>query len=178
MFNPEVLSATMIQCTKDVFEMMLDLPVAVDSVLHQGGNNSSRESLVVMLGLAGSWAGSATITCTPAFAARMAHRMLAAGDGCEDDKVAIDNETLDAVAEVGNMVIGNVKTEMEAHLGPMGMSIPTVIYGRNFRIRQAGVQEVDVRFSSGEDKFSVYFGLTQSNREQRCSSTQFTVTAL
>ena len=49
---------------------------------------------------------------------------------------------LDAVAEVTNMIIGNVKTVLESRLGAMGLSTPTVIYGRNFQtaqLRQPGM---------------------------------------
>jgi len=39
------------------------------------------------------------------------------------------------------MVIGNVKTLLEEDLGPMGLSIPTVIFGRNFASRTVGTFE-------------------------------------
>ena len=46
---------------------------------------------------------------------------------------AVNEEVLDAMAELTNMVIGNVKTKLESQLGPLGLSIPTVVYGRNFK---------------------------------------------
>jgi len=39
---------------------------------------------------------------------------------------------------IANMIIGNVKNTLEEHLGPMGMSIPTVVFGRNFTTRGGG----------------------------------------
>jgi chemotaxis protein CheX len=39
------------------------------------------------------------------------------------------------------MILGNVKTLLEEELGPMGLSIPTVIYGRNFTTRSVGKSE-------------------------------------
>jgi chemotaxis protein CheX len=33
------------------------------------------------------------------------------------------------------MIIGSVKTDLEQHLGPLGLSIPTVVFGRNFKTR-------------------------------------------
>jgi chemotaxis protein CheX len=60
---------------------------------------------------------------------------------------AVDEEVLDAVAELTNMVIGNVKTDLEGQLGPLGLSIPTVVFGRNFRAKSAGPTEwIVVRF--------------------------------
>jgi chemotaxis protein CheX len=50
---------------------------------------------------------------------------------------SIDNDVMDAVAEVANMVVGSAKTSFEEVIGPIGMSIPTVIYGRNFVVHSA-----------------------------------------
>jgi chemotaxis protein CheX len=39
------------------------------------------------------------------------------------------------------MIVGSVKTDLEQHLGPLGLSIPTVVYGRNFKTKSAGNTE-------------------------------------
>ena len=57
---------------------------------------------------------------------------------------SVNEEVLDAVAEVTNMIMGNVKTSLEEDLGAMGLSIPTVVYGRNFSSRTVGKQEWSV----------------------------------
>jgi chemotaxis protein CheX len=63
------------------------------------------------------------------------------------EATAVNEEVLDTVAELTNMIIGSVKTELELHLGPLGLSIPTVVYGRNFRAKSAGSAEwIVVRF--------------------------------
>ena len=54
---------------------------------------------------------------------------------------AVNEEVLDAVAELTNMIVGSVKTELEQHLGPLGLSIPTVVFGRNFKTKSAGTNE-------------------------------------
>ena len=54
---------------------------------------------------------------------------------------SVDEDVMDAVAEVVNMVVGNVKTLLEERVGPLAFSIPTVIYGRNYKTRSAGVME-------------------------------------
>ena len=54
---------------------------------------------------------------------------------------AVNEEVLDAVAELTNMIVGSVKTELEKHLGPLGLSIPTVVFGRNFKTKSAGTNE-------------------------------------
>ena len=53
---------------------------------------------------------------------------------------AVNEEVLDAVGELTNMIIGNVKTVAEAIVGPLNLSVPTVIYGRNFTSRSLGKQ--------------------------------------
>ena len=50
---------------------------------------------------------------------------------------AVDEEVLDAVAELTNMIIGGVKTDLEPTLGPLGLSIPTVVFGKNFKAKSA-----------------------------------------
>ena len=67
---------------------------------------------------------------------------------------------LDAVAEVANMIIGNVKTIFEEKLGPLGLTVPTVIFGRNYQTRSAGVKDwVLVRLHSGDDRMDINFCL-------------------
>src|SRR5579862_4312550 len=51
------------------------------------------------------------------------------------DPNAINDEVLDAVAELTNMVVGNIKNTLEYQIGPMAISIPSVIYGRNFHFK-------------------------------------------
>ena len=90
------------------------------------------------------------LPCPSAVACRLASRFLMS----EFDSV--DDEVLDAFGELTNMIIGNFKTEVEHHLGPMGLSIPTVIYGRNFSTRSLGREEwTVVPFRCGEDHLNV-----------------------
>jgi chemotaxis protein CheX len=78
---------------------------------------------------------------------------------------SIDEDVLDAVAEITNMVIGSVKTDLEALLGPLGLSIPTVVFGRNFSTKSAGNTDwVVVRFRYEDDTFSVKMCLAPSDK--------------
>jgi chemotaxis protein CheX len=61
------------------------------------------------------------------------------------------------------MIIGNVKTFFEERLGPLGLTVPTVIFGRNYQTRSAGVKNwVLVRLHSGEEAMDVNFCLMPS----------------
>jgi chemotaxis protein CheX len=122
----------------------------------------SSNGVVSFIGLAGDWAGTGTIHCSPTFACSMAGALMMS------EYAAVDEEVLDAVAEVTNMIIGNVKTALEERLGPMGLSIPTVVFGRNFTSRTVGKQEWSVvPFSCGDERLEVQVCLAPDTRMHR-----------
>jgi len=143
----------------DVFSTMLNLPLN-DLPAFQETDPDPPDSIngvEALVGVAGSWNGTGRICCTSQFALRMAGALLMS------EYQALDEDVLDAVAEVANMVIGNVKTSLEERLGPLGLSVPTVIFGRNYRTRSAGVPAwVVVPFDSAGDHWQVRFCLMPS----------------
>jgi chemotaxis protein CheX len=146
------------KAARDVFETMLMLPLAIDpSVIKHTIEPETYHGVVALVGVAGSWTGTGHISCTPQFAQRLAGALLLA----EYDSV--NDDVLDAVAEVANMIIGNVKTILEEKLGPLGLTVPTVIYGRNYHTRSAGVKDwVLVRLHSGDETMDINFCLMPS----------------
>jgi chemotaxis protein CheX len=81
------------------------------------------------------------------------------------ESTAVNEEVLDAVAELTNMIIGSVKTDMETHLGPLGLSIPTVVFGRNFKTKSAGSSEwIVVKFHWEDETLQVKICLAPSGR--------------
>jgi chemotaxis protein CheX len=121
--------------TFQVFSTMLDAQVQLDTVAIENRMPEANDGVVSFIGLAGSWTGTGSLACAPATACRICSQMLMT------ENAAVDDEVLDAVAELTNMIIGGVKTDLEPHLGPLGLSIPTVVYGRNFKARGAGATE-------------------------------------
>lgn len=121
--------------TDDVFTTMLGMTPEHQVAYQDTIAALSTNGVVSLIGLAGMWVGTGSISCSAALACTLASRLMMA----EYDTVTDD--VLDAVAEVTNMIIGNVKTALEEHLGPMGLSIPTVIHGRNFTSRTVGTQD-------------------------------------
>jgi chemotaxis protein CheX len=115
--------------TQEVFSTMLD--AAVD--FQAAGIAASEGGLMSLVGLTGSWSGAGTLSCSPALANQAAEVMFMSEKAT--DPSAINDEVLDAVAELTNMVVGNIKNTLEHHLGPMAISIPSVIYGRNFHFK-------------------------------------------
>ena len=45
------------------------------------------------------------------------------------------DEIRDAFGEVANMIIGNIKTNLEDELGCLALGVPTVTFGKNFSTR-------------------------------------------
>jgi chemotaxis protein CheX len=143
--------------TQEVFSTMLALEIQAGEPYVETTASPSSEGVVALIGLAGEWAGTASLTCSAPFACRIASQMLMI------EAQAVDGEVLDAVAEVANMIIGNVKTGLEQELGPMGMSIPTIIFGKNFSARSAGSEEwLTVPFVCESERVEVKFCLIPS----------------
>jgi chemotaxis protein CheX len=114
---------------------------------------------VALLGLAGAWAGSGQLSCDPAFARLVASRMLMT------EYTAVDDDVLDAMAEIANMVVGNVKTVLEHSLGPMGLGIPTVLFGHNLETRSIGSPEwIIVPFTCDDGLLNVQITLAPKRR--------------
>ncbi len=121
--------------TAEVFSTMLGLELTVGEVFVEKEEAVPASGVVSIIGLAGAWVGSGSLSCSAQFACKMASHFL------QEEYSAVTEDVLDTVAEVTNMVVGNVKTHLENRLGAMGLSTPTVIYGRNFQTRGARNQE-------------------------------------
>jgi len=146
------------KASREVFETMLNLPLEVDpSVMRKVIEPETFHGVVALVGVAGSWTGAGHISCSPQFAQKLAGALLMT----EYDSV--NEEVLDAVAEVANMIVGNVKTIFEEKLGPLGLTVPTVIFGRNYQTRSAGVKDwVLVRLHSAGEHMDINFCLMPS----------------
>ncbi|HEU0138178.1 MAG: chemotaxis protein CheX [Bryobacteraceae bacterium] len=136
--------------TREVFSTMLGMEIEAGEFYFQQSVPGENEGVVSLIGLAGDWAGSGSISCSPEFARHISSALLMT------EFASVDEEVLDAVAEVTNMIIGNVKNSLEEDLGPMGLSIPTVIFGRNFTTRSVGNSDwIVVPFQSGNEQMKV-----------------------
>ena len=103
--------------------------------------------------------GAGRISCSAALACRLSGALLMS------EYSAVNEDVLDAMAELTNMIIGNVKSTLEEELGSMGLSIPTVIFGRNYQARSFGVKEwTVVPFHCQTDQFEVRFALMPAPR--------------
>jgi chemotaxis protein CheX len=154
---------SLIRSAGDVFSTMLGSELSGGEVTivgtPEGTDSDLNDGVVSFIGIAGSWAGTGSLTCSAAVACRVCAAMLMT------EAAAVNEDVLDAVAELTNMIIGSVKTDLEAELGPLGLSIPTVVFGRNFKTRSAGTTEwIYVRFLWDGDPLLIKMCLAPSEK--------------
>jgi chemotaxis protein CheX len=136
--------------TQEVFQTMLMMDVEPCEAHVEKGTSESYDGLVALVGIAGKWTGLGSVYCTSELAMRVTSTMFMV------EQTSVNLEVLDAMSELANMIIGNVKSMLETELGPLGLSIPTVIYGRNYRALSGGAKErLVVPFICGGERLDV-----------------------
>ena len=118
--------ASLSQATVEVFSTMLGMELVAQPAHRQSGKPEPTNGVVTLIGLAGKWVGTGSICCGPETARKISGQLLMS------EFASVDQEVLDALGEVTNMIIGNFKNSIEDLAGPLGLSIPVVIYGHNF----------------------------------------------
>ena len=134
---------------------MLDLEISSGEIQEDGPASSQASGVIALLGLAGEWVGNGRICCTPEFGCKMASQLLM------QTYTDVNEEVLDAIGEVANMIIGNVKNSLEERLGNLSLSPPTVIHGQNFEARNVGIKErLTVHFTSGSEELQIQLSIS------------------
>lgn len=151
----EEMASAISAATSEVFATMLDLEISSGEIEQDGAASSRASGVVALLGMAGEWVGNGRISCTPEFGCKMASQLLM------QPYTAVNEDVLDAIGEVANMIIGNVKNALEERLGTLSLSTPTVIYGHNFEARSVGIRErVTLAFHSGDEQLQVQISIS------------------
>lgn len=160
MYNDEKLVTLIQAATQEVFSMMFCEDAKLGEVRRESGASESFDGVVSLVGVAGDWTGVGSVYCSAESAMSLASKMLMV------EHQSVNEEVLDAMAEVANMIIGNVKNMLEEDLGPLALSIPTVIYGRNYRALNGGVkQRLVVPFQAGNDHVEIKLFLMEKSKE-------------
>jgi len=144
---------------RQVFSTMLGVEVEPCETLMEASTPEPNDGVMALIGVAGPWTGTGSFTCSPRLACRVCSQMLLT------ENSSVDEEVLDAVAELTNMIIGGVKTELELALGPLGISIPTVVFGKNFKTKSAiHGNWVVVRFRWEDERIEVKVCLARNEK--------------
>jgi chemotaxis protein CheX len=123
------------QSAAEVFSTMLGLEVELDPPRTEKEAPTVGDGVLSVVGLGGSYTGAGWFLCSAAGACQLCTRLLMA------ESSSVDEDVLDAIGEITNMIIGNFKSMVEDRVGPLGLSIPTVIYGRNFTSRSVAQED-------------------------------------
>lgn len=161
--------AAIIASTEEVFSTMLNMEVGWQEIpLPQTIAAAPVSGVIALIGLTGPWAGTGSVSCNAEFACTLSSRLLM---GKYEE---VNEDVLDAMAEITNMIIGNVKTALERKVGDMGLSAPTVIFGAHFQTRSAPTHKwTGVRFTSGGQEMCVLMCLTAATPRNRRTGFQF-----
>jgi len=155
----ELITSGIRHATTEVFTTMLGVDLEPAEVSVETGQPEANDGVVSLIGLAGPWVGTGSVTCSPEIACRVCSQMLMT------EATAVNEEVLDAVAELTNMIIGGVKNRLEPDLGALCLSIPTVVFGKNFRTKSAGTAEwIVLRFPWEGQSLVVKMCLTQAEK--------------
>jgi chemotaxis protein CheX len=154
--DQDLLIQNVTEATSEVFSTMLGMEILF--VGAAGGTRAPELGIISLVGITGEWGGSGVFCCSPALASIIWARML--GEELKPGSVSINEEVLDVVAEITNMMIGNIKNGLEPITGPLAISVPTVIHGRNFEFRNAsGLRAVALAFTTEGQPFEVRISL-------------------
>lgn len=149
------------QATKDVFRTMLDLDLDAGEPYIERPITEPFDGVISTIGMAGtSWVGTGSISCSARAACRLSSALLM------EEMPEIDDQVMDAVGELTNVVIGNVKGKVEQHLGLMSLSVPLVVLGSRITAHAMGHESVltVVPFTFGDDWIDVKVCLVQRER--------------
>jgi chemotaxis protein CheX len=150
----ENLIQTARDTTKDVFATMLGMEAVPLATRTEEGGPGPSDGVVGIIGIAGTWVGTGIVICQAGLACKAASAMMMT------EYTSVNEEVLDAMGEITNMIIGNIKTNLEDRYGTMGISVPTVVFGRNFATRTVSRGEwVIVSFVVADEDFQVHVNL-------------------
>ncbi len=159
--EPRQIERIVRQAAHGVFSTMLDLPLEDLPAFNEVASDppDTHDGVEALVGIGGLWTGTGRMWCNSKFACTLAGALLMT----EYD--ALNEDVLDAISEVANMIVGNVKASLEDVLGQLVLSIPTVIFGRNYRTRSAGVTSwLVVPFRCGGQELHVRFFIYADQR--------------
>jgi chemotaxis protein CheX len=145
----EIIVDAVHRASEAVFSTMLGMTVASQQPI-EGTDLELLDGVVGLIGFTGGWVGTGILFCTDHFACRIGSAMLM--HECKE----INADVLDGIGEMANMILGSFKETMESRTGPLSLSVPTVVYGKNFSTRTPiQVPWVIVPFALDEDIFQV-----------------------
>jgi len=123
--------ALLVNAAREVFQMMAGLEAEHSS--DPSGRPSG--SVSALIGIAGAMSAVLRVRCSPETAGHVAMKMLGGVDA--PPKAAAE----DAIGEIANMVAGNFKSKISTLGDGCVLSVPTIVSGEDYEVRQVGKGE-------------------------------------
>ena len=123
--------------TRETFETMLSMDVSVSE--EEPPEYTGENRMVGTLNFAGHIVGMVNIQITSSFGYQMAASML----GIEPDEVDSINEVKDLLAEITNIIGGNVKSALNDAGFPCVLSTPAITFGTDFTIKSLNMERYE-----------------------------------
>ncbi len=163
MITHRFLIDAIVASSAEVISTMLGAEPIAGAPTAEAVLGAQADSVIALVGIAGEWSGTGSLSCSANLACRLSGSLLMT------EFAAIDDEVLDAIGEIANMIIGNIKNALETHAdGPLALSIPTVVYGKNFVTRSMTKREtVAVPFTIGDDTLYVQLCIEPNDSRTR-----------
>ena len=138
------------QASREVFEIMVGAPLSVPD----DPQPLFVPDFAAMVGIAGSLCGLVSLRTTAECARKIAAKMLG------DDEAGAAEAAQDAFGEVCNMIAGSFKAKIYGLADGCALSVPTVIFGRDFTLFSlARGQHYEVTFEFEGNLLSVSLDL-------------------
>ncbi len=112
------------------FDQMLGVDVTIDPAFEESFAFEDGRTVAGIIGWAGDWRGIGIFSCKPECACKLADLMLGTTNS------SLNEDSLDAVAEIANIIFGSVKTELDAAITAMNLGTPSVVYGSAQGVRR------------------------------------------
>lgn len=126
----DTLSAAARSSATSVFSMMLGMDIEPIEPYSED-EPKAYDGVVSLVTFKGEWVGAGMFCCHENLACQIGAAML----GHEVSQ--INSDVLDGIGEMANMIVGNLKEQLEGRTGPLALSLPMVVYGKNFSTRTA-----------------------------------------
>lgn len=139
------------QAVKRAFDTMLNLEVQGLPASAAAASNGEPQ-IAGAVGFIGRLTGVIYIYCTARFARQIAGRLL----GLAEEEIDGDEMVNDAIGELTNMVVGQIKSQLSDRGLPCVLTIPSIVRGSHFVIE--GVSTATRRlstFACGEHHLAV-----------------------
>jgi chemotaxis protein CheX len=140
-----------IESVHDLFNTMLGCEARRGDISLARSFSTGHE-VIALIGLSGIVRGTVALAFPARTALHMVNRLLGV------ETIGVNDEVLDAVAELVNIVAGGAKAKLngEADTPPISLSLPTVVQGKDYTVESPSYAKwLDVPFTSELGPFTL-----------------------